>query len=150
MNTKAQRQANCYIFYYQDLIDLYSGAIYGLKKTKHETLEMKTKRLEVLKLIEKQKQVLLEIESGSLNFAQELIIQNPPVYVARTKETKTHIEYFTAKTFWPLPDGERKEIKVYVGKADDYGGDTLNERAKQDAIKKMQETLRRRKNAGEI
>ena len=60
------------------------------------------------------------------------------------------MSHFTAKTFWPLPDGERKEIKVYVGKADDYGGDTLNERAKQDAIKKMQETLRRRKNAGEI
>ena len=94
--------------------------------------------------------IRLDIESGSLDFAQELIIQNPPVYVARTKDTKTEIEYFTAKTFWPLPDGERKEIKVYVGKAYDYGGDTLNERAKQDAIKKMQETLRRRKNAGEI
>ena len=150
MNTKPHRQPSYYIFYYQDLIDLYSGIIYGKNRTKHETLEMKTKRLEVLRLIEKQKQLLLDIESGSLDFAQELIIQNPPVYVARTKDTKTEIEYFTAKTYWPLSGGERKEIKVYVGKADDYGGDTLNERAKQDAIKKMQETLRRRKNAGEI
>ena len=150
MNTKPHRQPSYYIFYYQDLIDLYSGIIYGKNRTKHETLEMKTKRLEVLKLIEKQKQLLLDIESGSLDFAQELIIQNPPVYVARTKDTKTEIEYFTAKTYWPLSGGERKEIKVYVGKADDYGGDTLNERAKEDAIKKMQETLRRRKNNGEI
>jgi hypothetical protein len=96
------------------------------------------------------RQGLEEVNDAALDVKQEMIIAEPQVYVARTKDIKTEIEYFTAKTFWPLKNGKTKEVKIYLGKATDFNNDTMSIRAKETAKRKMSETLRRRKDAGEI
>jgi hypothetical protein len=93
---------------------------------------------------------LEEMRDAALEVKQEWIIEQPIVYVARTRDTKTDKEYFTAKTFWPLRGGKRKEIKIYLGKAEDFGNDTMSIKAREEAKRKMSETLRRRKDDGEI
>jgi hypothetical protein len=65
-----------------------------------------------------------------LSFLVAAITENPPVYIARTKDIKTDIEYFIAKTFIPVKGGKKKEIKVYLGKASDYNNDTKHNMAK--------------------
>ena len=100
--------------------------------------------------MEKHKGSLDEIEDVLLEYQQLVILYNPTVYVARTKDVKTDIEYFTAKTFWPLKGGKRKEIKIYLGKAADYGNDTQSKRAKSEAATKMAQTIARRLREGSI
>lgn len=93
---------------------------------------------------------LEEVQNAALEVKQEFIIAEPIVYVARTRDIKTDIEYFTAKTFWPLKDGKTKEVKIYLGKATDFGNKTMSINAREFAKRKMSETLRRRKDEGEI
>jgi hypothetical protein len=57
---------------------------------------------------------------------------------------KTDIEYFLAKTFFPIKDGKRKEVKIYLGKAEFYNNDTRSMEAQRDAEVKMTTTLIRR------
>jgi hypothetical protein len=47
-------------------------------------------------------------------------------------------------------NGGKKEVKIYLGRAKDFDNDTMSIRAKEDAKRKMSETLRRRKDHGEI
>ncbi len=84
----------------------------------------------LLLALEKNKSALDEIENATLNFLVAAIAENPPVYIARTKDIKTDIEYFIAKTFIPIKGGKKKEIKVYLGKASEYDNDTKNNMAK--------------------
>lgn len=142
------------IFYFDDLIAHYdlaqgSGFLYS-GKPENEPAEMKKHRLEVLEVLWKNKEALIEVEQKMLNYLQEMIIYKPKVYVARTKDKKTDIEYFTAKTLWPLEGGRKKEIKIYLGKAEEFNNDTQDKGAKLLAERKMKETLRRRKDLGEI
>jgi hypothetical protein len=129
-----------FVFFIKDLLENNVQLEDKAEKAKNELLEA----------LEKNKEVLDEIDEKRLNYEQELIVQNPQVYVARTKDVKTGIEYFTAKTFWKQKGGVKKEIKIYIGKAEDYDNDTKSPLAKRDALVKMSETLRRRKDAGEI
>lgn len=101
-------------------------------------------------LMIKHKDALDEISNAILEFQQLSVIENPVVYVARTKDIKTGKEYFTAKTSWPLKDGKKKEIKIYLGKASEFDGNTLSVEAKELAKTKMKKTLSRRKQLGEI
>jgi hypothetical protein len=84
----------------------------------------------VIDVLCKHKDVLSEIEDEMLNFLHKSIHRKPPVYVARTKDPKTEIEYFNAKTFIPLKGGRKKEVKVYLGKAADFDNDTKSSKAK--------------------
>lgn len=84
----------------------------------------------LLKLLDKHKSALDDIEDATLNFLVAAIRENPPVYIARTKDIKTDIEYFIAKTFIPFKGGKKKEVKVYLGKASDFNNDTKNSTAK--------------------
>lgn len=84
----------------------------------------------LLKLLEIHKSALDDIEDATLNFLVSSIIENPPVYIARTKDIKTDIEYFNAKTFIPIKGGKKKEVKVYLGKASEFNNDTKNNAAK--------------------
>ena len=45
---------------------------------------------------------------------------------------------------------KKKEVKIYLGKASDFGNDTQSEKAKEIALIKMRQTLARRIRAGEI
>lgn len=148
------KHRNPEIFYFDDIVAHYnlaqgSGFLYA-GKPESEPEGLKHHRMAVLQALWKNKESLLEVEEKMLNYYQEMIIHDPQVYVARTKDTKTEIEYFTAKTAWPTQAGRTKEIKIYLGKASDFGNDTQNTKAKQLAVKKMKETLRRRKDMGEI
>lgn len=98
----------------------------------------------------KYKSELESLRDAELEVKQEWIIAEPIVYVARTKDIKTEREYFTAKTFWPLKNGKTKEVKIYLGRAEDFGNDTMSIQAREFAKSKMSETLRRRKDDGEI
>lgn len=98
----------------------------------------------------KYRSFMKEIQDAFIEHNQEWIIFQPTVYVARTKDKKNDQEYFTAKTVWPLKNGKTKEIKIYLGKAEEFDNDTMNSRAKEYAKKKMSETLRRRKDLEEI
>lgn len=108
------------------------------------------KRKKILELLTKYKKELDEIESAMLEFVYFQIIQDPHVYIARTKDIKTGIEYFTAKTFFPLKGGRKKEVKIYVGKAEDFNNDTMNLQAQSIAKIKMRNTLKRRINVGSL
>ncbi|MBU1012050.1 MAG: hypothetical protein KKG99_03535 [Bacteroidetes bacterium] len=127
------------------LIAVQDGFVYN-RKPKNVAIAFDHLRL----LAEKYRTALNEIEEAILNYKQEWIIAEPTVYVARTRDKKTDIEYFTAKTFWPLAGGKNKEVKIYLGKASDFGDDTLNIKAKELAKSKMSETLLRRRDEGDI
>jgi hypothetical protein len=100
--------------------------------------------------VEKYKGPLDEIENALLEYQKLVIIQNPTVYVARTKDVRTEIEYFTAKTSWPMKGGKKKEVKIYLGKASDYDNDTKSKKAKIQATAKMKQTLLRRSKEGSL
>jgi len=101
-------------------------------------------------LARKSRSILKELQDAKINLEQEWIIAEPTVYVARTTDKKYDNEYFTAKTTWPTLDGKKREIKIYLGKAEDFGNDTMSVKAREYAKDKMSDTLRRRKDLGEI
>jgi hypothetical protein len=147
------KQQTPYIVYFEDLIEKYqipSDAGYTYTRDLFGESPVEKARTEILDLLLENKEFLLFLEEKMLNYVQEMTIQSPHVYVARTKDVKTEIEYFTAKVFWEQKGGIKKEIKIYLGKAEDYGNDTRSPLARKEATIKMAETLRRRKDAGEI
>jgi hypothetical protein len=119
-------------------------------RTKRTPKNVTAALLKVQEIARKNRSVLKEFEEAIIEYKQEWIISEPSVYVARTRDSKTDMEYFTAKTFWPLINGKTKEVKIYLGKAGDFENDTMSIRAKETAKRKMSETLRRRKDNGEI
>jgi hypothetical protein len=104
--------------------------------------ERKQKR--VLEVITKYKSVIDEMEDAMLELVQLKVMIDPQIYVARTKDIKTGIEYFTAKTFLPLKGGKKKELKIYVGKAKDFNNNTTDEGANALAKRKMRPAIARR------
>ena len=96
------------------------------------------------------KKALEEIGEAMLDYQRLIVIENPTVYIARTTDIKTGIEYFTAKTYWPMSDYKKKVVKIYLGKASQFDNDTKSVKAKNEAIVKMRQTLARRMRAGEI
>lgn len=104
------------------------------------------KQKKVMEVLSKFKKELGEIEDVMLDFVQYQVIHNPQVYIARTRDIKTDIEYFTPKTFFPLKGGKKKEVKIYVGKAKDFNNDTRSKQSLNWARVKMGRTLIRRMN----
>jgi hypothetical protein len=95
----------------------------------------------ILSLLDKHKGALDEIEDAILLFIHDAIRIKPQIYIARTKDIKTDIEYFTAKTIIPIKGGKKKEIKVYVGKAEDFNHNTKSPEAKLKGEKIMRATI---------
>jgi len=141
---------------YDDLTELFSGKLTKLKRFHPSksndkfNLLVEEKREDLLQCLEKHKEVIDEIEDKIVEFMQYSIARFPDVYVARTTNKQNDQEYFTAKTFIPQKGGKRKEVKVYVGKAEDFHFDTKNLEAKKQAIDKMKKTLIRRLDEGTI
>lgn len=141
---------------FDDLTELFSGKLSKIKRfhpSKHSTKFddlVEDKRTELLDCLEKNKEIIDEIEDKILEFMKYSIARYPDVYVARTKKKENDKEYFTAKTFIPQKGGKKKEVKVYVGKAEDYLYDTKNLEAKRQAFQKMKKTLIRRLEEGTI
>ena len=120
----------------------------GHSKRTPKNVEAAVSRLQ--ELARKYRTMMAELQEAYIDYQQEWIISEPTVYVARTKDKKNDHEYFTAKTFWPTKEGAKKEVKIYLGKAEEFGNDTMSVRAREYAKKKMSETLRRRKDSDEL
>lgn len=86
-----------------------------------ETDEMKEKRMSVLETLKKYKKEIIEIEEKMVQYLQLDIIREPSVYIAVLKDTRNpEYENITAKTFWPIVGGGKKEIRIYIGRASDF------------------------------
>jgi len=118
---------------------------------KHNDDILNKKEQEILQFMENHKVVLDHLDKLKTEYEQRRVVLNPTVYVARTKDSiNPDIEYFKAKTFFPYPNGVKKEVKIHLGRAENYGRNTRNPQAKKDAIKKMKETLTRRITEGSL
>ena len=73
-----------------------------------ETHLLKETRAKVLGILEKNSEAVKEIESAMVLYNQIYTAESPSVYLAYVKDSKTDLEYLTAKTFWPLMDGKKK------------------------------------------
>ncbi|NQW78912.1 MAG: hypothetical protein HQ449_06310 [Chitinophagaceae bacterium] len=154
-------QAICY----EDWIDLYSMPDYPKsfkffrghddeddKRIFHETPEMIEARKEVLAVLDKNMSEMLEIEEKMIKYMQLHTLENPPVYLAKItdkRNTENETTTLTAKTFWPLMNGKRKEIRIYMGKSYDYPDHKLGF-VKIIAKQKMKEHLLERYKNGEL
>lgn len=117
---------------------------------KRQPPEHKEALKKIKDVMSKHKKALDEIGEAMLYYQRLIVIENPTVYIARTTDIKTGIEYFTAKTNWPMADFKKKVVKIYLGKSSQYGNDTKSVKAKNEALLKMRQTLARRMRAGEI
>ncbi len=90
---------------------------------------------------EKYSDVSGEFKKWLILLHQELTYHFPKIYMYRTKKNNSEIKYFNAKVHWLQLDGSKKELAVYVGKADDFGNDTENEKAHAIALKKIKALL---------
>ena len=117
-------------------------------KSDFDELEEKLQKISLY--LNENKEVFNQLDELVKDFEQHQVLMNPTIHVARTKDIKTEIEYFTAKTFFPLTNGKRKVIKIHLGRADNYNFDTQNKQAKRDAIIKMRQTISRRLREGSL
>lgn len=152
---KRRKQSLPSVINYDDLSEVFSGKITTFKKFKHAGnspfgSKVESCREELMNCLDRNKEVIEEIEDKILDFIKHSIAHRPDVYVARTKNKENDKEYFTAKTFMPQKGGKKKEVKVYLGKAEDYDFNTKSPKAKRDAEHKMRTTLIRRLNEGTV
>ena len=112
--------------------------------------ELEEKLQKISSYLNENKEVFNQLDELVKDFEQHQVLMNPTIHVARTKDKKTEIEYFTAKTFFPLTGGKRKEVKIHLGRAENYNFDTQNKQAKIDAIIKMRQTISRRIREGSL
>lgn len=115
-----------------------------------DEIDLKVKQQNVLDFLHKNKDVFDELDKLIVDFEQHKVMLEPDIHVARTTDVRTKIKYLTAKTFFPYPEGERKEVKIFLGRADKYNHDTKNPQAKRDAEWKMRQTLARRMREGSL
>ena len=140
------------IISYDELMDAYSRNLKFRPASFQGSMNpmLREDLLRLLNLLTKHKSVLDEIEGEMLNFIQKSVRLKPPVYVARTKDPKTDIEYFNAKTFVPLKSGRKKEVKVYLGKAADFDNDTKSPMAKALGEKLLKKAIEEKTSKGEF
>jgi len=113
--------------------------------------ELTEKRQRILDTLDKHKEIINHIDQLITDFEQQKVRMNPTVYIskARTPLNKD-ITYFYAKTFYPFPNGKRKEVKIYLGRAEKFNNDKHSIQVKNEAVRKMRETLNRRFNEGSL
>jgi len=140
------------IISYDELVDAYSRNLKFRPASFQGSMNpmLREDLMRLLNLLTKHKSVLDEIEEEMLNFIQKAVRLKPPVYVARTKDPKTDIEYFNAKTFVPLKSGRKKEVKVYLGKAADFDNDTKSPMAKALGEKLLRKAIEEKTSKGEF
>ena len=117
-----------------------------------ETAEMKMVRDDIITTMEKNKAILLELEQKMVKYQQLYTLENPSVYLATIKDSRNAeapTNSLTAKTFWPMMNGSRKEIRIYIGKESEYP-DHKKIHVKILSKQKMKETLLERYKNGEL
>ncbi len=128
-----------------------SGLPYNTSQTRPDVDDLHKKRQKILEFLDNNKEVFNQLDRLVTDYEQHKVLLNPTVHIARTKDTNNpDIEYFKAKTFFPYPNGVRKEVKVHLGRAENYGNKTTSAKAKEDALWKMRQTLARRIREGSL
>lgn len=144
---------------FQDWVELYKmpdmgdkGFVYKEPFKYDETDEMKAARKEIQSSLEKHKQSILEVEEKMVKYGQLDTLKDPPIYLAMIRDTRNkeaETLTLTAKTFWPLMNGKRKEIRIYIGKESEYP-DYKKDYVAKIAKQKMKDHLLERYNNGEL
>jgi len=106
-----------------------------------ENKQLKEARYKVLEILEKNKDVVKNIELAMVIYNQLYTAESPSIYLAYLKDAKTDLEYLTAKTFWPMIDGKKKEIRIYIGSKKEFP-DHKNTKVRWLAVQKMREHLK--------
>jgi len=106
-----------------------------------ENMQLKEARHNVLEILEKNKDVVKNIELAMVIYNQLYTAESPSIYLAYLKDAKTDLEYLTAKTFWPMMDGKKKEIRIYIGSKKEFP-DHKNGKVRWIAVQKMREHLK--------
>lgn len=120
-------------------------------QTRTDLDELNKKRKAILQFLDSNKEVFDQLDQLVTDYEQHKVLLNPTVHIAQTRDVKNKdIIYFKAKTFFPKVNGERSEIKIHLGRAENYGNDTKSAQAKREAVLKMKETLARRISTGDL
>lgn len=128
-----------------------SGKPNPASQTRLDVDDLNKKRGLILEFLDDNKEVFNQLDQLVTDYEQHKVLLNPTIHVARTKDTNNpDIEYFKAKTFFPYPNGVRKEVKVHLGRAENYGNKTTSVKAKEEALLKMRQTLARRIGEGSL
>ena len=107
-----------------------------------ETDEMKEKRMSVLESLNKYKKEIIEIEEKMVQYLQLDIIRDPSVYIAILKDSRNpEFENITAKTFWPIVGGGKREIRIYVGRASQLSDIERKNLASSDEVKNSAKSM---------
>ena len=104
----------------------------------------------VISLIEKHKTIIDEISNEMLKVVQKEIIKTPTVSIARSKSPLRDREYFIGKTFFPISADKTIDVRIHLGRAETFNGDTRNPEAFKVARTKMSITLQRRLEEGSL
>jgi hypothetical protein len=144
----------------QDILDSYPNTDLYIKSRdkdmkedyKLENSKMRSLRKQVVATLEKYETELKEVEASMLEYVQEYTLEYPPVYMALIADTRNDSanSYLTAKTFWPLMNGMRKEIRIYIGTEMEYADFKSNPKIEKIAFEKIKERLKQRRKDGEL
>jgi len=120
-------------------------------QTRTDLDDLNKKRTNILQFLDANKKVFDQLDQLITDYEQHKVLLNPTVHIAQTKDVNNKdIIYFKAKTFFPYPNGVRKEVKIHLGRAENYDMKTESTKAKEEAILKMRETLARRISEGSL
>lgn len=131
----------------------YDSKLGYLQEVKtRESNERKKIRAEILKTMIDNKEALESIEAVMVRYMRQYSLENPPVYLAYLTDSRNNddeAKNLTAKTFWPMMGGKKKEIRIYIGKKKDYPA--INDpKVIFEATKKMILHLKQRVDEGEL
>ncbi len=113
-----------------------------------DTKKMTQLRLKVCNLIEKNFDKLVEVDSAMIEYMQEMVFENPPIYMSIVSNGNSDIKYLTAKTVIPLLGGGKKEIRINISRADVFEDPLNNPKAKLFAFEKMKDVLAKKRKEG--
>ncbi len=105
-----------------------------------ENMHLKESRYKVLEILEQNKDAVKKIELAMVIYNQLYTAEFPLIYLAYLKDAKTDLEYLTAKTFWPMMNGKKKEIRIYIGSKKEFP-DHKSSKVRRFALQKMREHL---------
>ena len=91
------------------------------KTSDKESSEMIKCRKNISDVMEKYSDVLGRIKEEMNAYNRLVTLQNPPLYFSYIPSNRNDGKYnLTVKTFFPLPNGKKKEIRLYMGTREQY------------------------------
>ncbi len=113
-----------------------------------DTKKMTQLRMKVCNLIQKNYDKLVEVDSAMIEYMQEMVFENPPIYMSIVSNGNSDIKYLTAKTVIPLLGGGKKEIRINISRSDVFDDPLNNPKAKAFAFEKMKDVLAKKRKEG--